>query len=120
MQIHQRQHLGHLRALPTPRGQDLAAEPAPFTRVRVDSLVVHPRRHDLDRAVAITLGRVRPLPTTSRQPSTSTSSAMTAMTAKVGVPLRFQRRREHPSRTLPADRVQIERQLRAGIIIYSL
>jgi hypothetical protein len=50
VQIQQRQHLGHPRRFPRPRGQDRRGEPLPLTRRGVDALVVDPRLSDRHRA----------------------------------------------------------------------
>ena len=50
VEVQQRQHLSHLRRLPGPRRQDRRGEPRPLTRVRVDALVVDPRRPHWHRA----------------------------------------------------------------------
>jgi hypothetical protein len=50
VQVHQRQHLGHLRALATPRRHDGRAEPAPLAGLGVDPAVVDSGRLDFDLA----------------------------------------------------------------------
>ena len=52
VQVQQRQHLGHLRRLARPRRQDRRREPLPLTGVRVDPLVVDPRRGHRHRTAA--------------------------------------------------------------------
>ncbi len=49
VQVHQRQHLGHLGRLAGPRRQDRAAEAHLLAGLLVDPAVVDPRRPDLDR-----------------------------------------------------------------------
>jgi hypothetical protein len=49
VQVQQRQHLNHLRALPTPRRQGHRPESDPLGGICIDPLVVDPRRDHLDR-----------------------------------------------------------------------
>ena len=48
MQVQQWQHLGHLRGFARPRRQDRRGKPLPLTSIGVKTLVVDPRRGDLD------------------------------------------------------------------------
>jgi hypothetical protein len=49
MQVHQREHLGHLRRLPGPRRNDRGPKPTPLPANLIDPTVVHPRRDHLNR-----------------------------------------------------------------------
>jgi hypothetical protein len=110
MQVQQRQHLGHLRALAAPWRQDHRAEPDTLTRHRIGAAIVDPRRPDRDRpghsgdlplarvavahhqplAVLVPLGRAR---------------------SQIVVDLGFQPGGQHPPGTLTHQLVQVKAQL---------
>ena len=107
VQVHQRQHLGHLRALAAPRRQDHAAEPEPLAGVRSTrrSFTLgarRPRSHP--RRSGSCAGPACPLRTTSRWPR---SSPLAGQRGDVGIHLGLQRGGQHPAGTLADHLVQV-------------
>jgi len=115
MQVQQRQHLGHLRRLARPRGQDHRAEPATFTGLGVDALVVDPgrshrhrtrRREHLPRLVEAVA---------DQQPVTRFVD-LVGVGVDVGGDLGLQRRREHCPCTVADDLVE-QRPVRRTVLV---
>src|ERR1035437_4739246 len=102
MQIEDREHLGHLRRLPSVRRQDLRAVPLALPGLLIDALVVDPRRADRhgprpDRHLPLpraTVADHQPLPVPADE------------RADVLIDLGLQRRRDHPTRTLARETIK--------------
>ena len=111
-QIHERQHLGHLRGLATPRRHQRALELEPLTGLAINSLVVHARRLDVD-APRAGCDRPRPGVPVADHQTIPVLVERIRQALDVRVDLRLERSREHPTRALPTDLIQPRRQLRA-------
>jgi hypothetical protein len=110
MQVQQRQDLGDLGTLATPRRQDQRAKPHPRARGRVDPPVVHSRRAHRDRTRG---GGDLPLAGVAvahHQPA-AVLVALGGVGGEVGVDLGFQGGGEQPLGALAHDRVQVQTQL---------
>jgi hypothetical protein len=118
MQVQQREHLGHLRALPAPRRQDHRPEPGPLASGRIDPLVVDPRRGHLDRPGR---GGHRPrpgMPVTHHQPAPVTITLI-GEPGQIRLHLGLQHGGQHPPRPFPHDLIQARRKVLAhGPVAY--
>jgi hypothetical protein len=102
VQVQQRQHLGDLRRLATPRRQNRRGEPLPLTSSLVHPLVIDPRRRHLHRPGR---GQHPPrlrVPVTDHQPPTPLVDLL-PMRGDVRRDLGLQRSGQHPPSTLPHD-----------------
>jgi len=104
MQVEQRQHLRHLRRAPAPRRQDRGGELHPLTSL-VDALVVHPRRHHLDRPRRGAHRARHRVAVADHQPVTLLIE-LVGVGVDVGRDLGLQRRRQHPPRTLTRQHIE--------------
>jgi hypothetical protein len=106
MQVQQRQHLGHLRALAAPRRQDNRPKARPLARHRVDPAVIDPGRAYLDRA-----GRGQDLAlagvTVAHHQPPAMLVPLGRMRGQVGVDLGLQGGGQHPSGAFSGQLVQI-------------
>jgi hypothetical protein len=110
MQVQQRQHLSHLRALAAPGRQDHRPEPPPLTSHRVDAAVVHPRCAHRDapgHGPHRTLARVA---VAHHQPPASLV-ALGRVGGQIVVDLGLQGGGEHPPGAFAGQPVQVHPQL---------
>jgi hypothetical protein len=115
MQVQQRQPLGHLRRLTSPRRQDRRGEPLPLTTVGVDTLVVNPRRPHRHRTRGgqhlacdvVAVADHQPIPVLVD---------LTGIGIDVSGDLGGQRRREHRPRTVTHDLVE-QRPARRAVLV---
>ena len=116
VQVHQRQHLGHLGRPPGPRRQDQGPEAHPFARHLVDPTVVDPWSQDLDGSRP---GDQRPghrVAVAHHQP-VALVIALGGQGGHVGVDLGLEGGSQHAPRTFSDQFVQRGRQLRVRGLI---
>jgi len=104
------------RALATPRGQDLTAEPSALAFL-VDAPVVDPRHLDLDRSRPCG-HHPGPGVTVTHHKAMPVVVDLVDQAGGVGVSLGLQCTSQHPPGALPTDHIQVQRKLRARVIIY--
>jgi len=116
VQVHQRQHLGHLGALAAPGRHDGRAEAATLARPRVDPAIVDPVRLDLDPARGGGDGAGLGVAVAHDQ-AMALVVELAGQRFDVAGYLRFEACGEHPSGTLPDDLVQPGAHVRVGVVI---
>jgi hypothetical protein len=117
MQVQQREHLGHLRALAAPWRQDRAGEPHLRAGDRVSPPVVDARGgyRDLTRP-----GDEHPLPGMAVTPDQAVTVFvhLAGVGGDVGRDLFFQRDRKHPSRAFAHQLIEVPDELGAALGTY--
>ena len=116
VQVHQRQHLGHLRRPAGPRRDDRGPETAPLTCGLVDPAVIHPRRHHLDRpcpghdvaGLGVAVADHQPAPVLVD---------LVDQPRHIRIDLGLQRRGQHPPGPLTDQLIQGRTHLRARLVV---
>ena len=115
VQVHRRQHLGHLRRAAGPRREDRGPEPAPLPGI-VDTLVVHPRCGHLDRSRR-SADRARLGPTVAHHQAMAALIALAGQPGDVGVHFHLEGSRQHPAGTIQDDLIERRDHLCPGVVI---